>query len=77
MVDLIFTDRPTSVSSAEVISITDIFDRLVNVQEEQKTKYSQRDIFECFEHLCRFVNTLPKNAALRVFVIYLLSGASK
>ena len=61
----------------EVLSITDIFDRLVNVQEEQKTKYSQRDIFECFEHLCRFANTLPKNATLRVFVLIELSCQSE
>ena len=32
--------------SAEVISITGIFDRSVNVQERQKTKSLQRDIFE-------------------------------
>ena len=46
-----------SVGHTEVISITGIFDHNLNVQERQKTKYSQRGIFECFEHLWRLVNT--------------------
>ena len=55
-----FKIKGTKRASTEVIPITGIFEQNVNVQEGQKTKYSQRGIFICFEQKCLFMNTFPK-----------------
>ena len=65
-----------SLGYSEVIPITGIFKQNVNVQEGQKTKYSQRGISGSFQHLCRFANTFAQNAALRSFVLISLSEIS-